>query len=78
MINKVIDGSPWSFNKNLIVFKDYNGDLRGSDYKFEMAQFWVRVYGLPLRMLTKKCAIIISSKLGELIQTDIGNGDFLR
>ena len=75
---RVIDGSPWSFNKNLVVFKDYNGDLRGLDYKFETAQFWVRVYGFPLRMLTKQCATIISSKLGELIQTNIGNSDFLR
>ena len=61
---RVINGSPWSFNKNLIVFNDYNGDLRDLDYKFESAQFWVRVYGHPLRMLTKQCAIIISSKLG--------------
>ena len=24
---RVMDGSPWFFNKNLIAFKDYNGDL---------------------------------------------------
>ena len=65
---RVIDGSPWSFNKNLIVFKDYNGDLRGSDYKFDMAHFWVCVYGFPLKMLTKQCASSISSKLGGFIQ----------
>ena len=36
---RIIEGSPWSFNKNLIVFKDYNGDLRGSDYQFDIAPF---------------------------------------
>ena len=36
---RVMDGSPWTFNKNLIVFKDYNGDLKGVDYKFDRAQF---------------------------------------
>ena len=75
---RVIDGSPWSFNKNLVAFKDYNGDLRGADYKFDRARFWIHVYGLPLKMLNEQCAISINMKLGELIQTDIESGDFLR
>ena len=37
--HRVLEGSPWPFNKNLIAFKDYNGDLRGSNYVFDRAQF---------------------------------------
>ena len=75
---RVLEGSPWSFNNNLVAFQDYNGDLRGSDYHFDKAHFWIRIYGLPLKMLTYPCASSISKKLGELLKTDVGSGDFLR
>ncbi|XWS54078.1 hypothetical protein CRYUN_Cryun10bG0058000 [Craigia yunnanensis] len=36
---RVMEGSPWSFDKHLIVFKDYDGNLRPSKYAFDKASF---------------------------------------
>ena len=67
---RIIDGSPWSFEKKLLVLKKYDGDLRASDYVFDKADFWVRVYGLPLKMLNQEMADRIGRKIGSLIETD--------
>ncbi|XVF19161.1 hypothetical protein REPUB_Repub11eG0085500 [Reevesia pubescens] len=37
--NKVLDGSPWLFDQKLLLFHDYNGDLRPSEYTFTTAPF---------------------------------------
>ncbi|XVF47427.1 hypothetical protein PTKIN_Ptkin03bG0108300 [Pterospermum kingtungense] len=29
---RVLNGAPWSFEKQLIVFHEYNGNLQPSDY----------------------------------------------
>ena len=36
---RVLDGSHSSFDKHLIVFKDYHGDLRLSNYVFDKGAF---------------------------------------
>ena len=36
---RVLDGSPWSFQKNLLAFTDYDGNLRTSEYEFKRACF---------------------------------------
>ena len=42
---RVLDGSPWSFQKNLLAFTNYDGDLRTSKYEFKRACFWIRALG---------------------------------
>ncbi|XWS23325.1 hypothetical protein CRYUN_Cryun28dG0003000 [Craigia yunnanensis] len=69
---RIKEGFPWSFDKHLLVFKDYDGDLRPSDYRFDKASFWVRVYGLTLRMMTRGIAERIGNKLGTLIADSSG------
>ena len=60
---RVQEGSPWSFDKHLIGFKDYDGDLKPAKSVFDKACFQVRVYGLPLKMMSQGFAERIGKKM---------------
>ncbi|XWS60811.1 hypothetical protein CRYUN_Cryun07bG0069500 [Craigia yunnanensis] len=68
--HRILDGSPWSFDKHLLVLKDYDGNLRPTNYVFDSATFWIRVYGLPLKMMNQGMAERIGGKLGILKGVD--------
>ena len=59
--NRVLDGAFWSFDKQLLAFKDYDGDLCTFDYVFDKTSLWIQVHGLPLKMMN----ISIAEKIGR-------------
>jgi len=68
--DRVIEGSPWFFDKHLLLFSEYNGDLRPDEYSFTKALFWIRVYELPLGKRSKEMAERIGSRIGKLVAVD--------
>ena len=81
--DKVLEGSPWSFEKKLLMLKQYDGNIRISDYYFGSASFWVRIYGLPLKLMNVETAKMLGRKIGTFIRADHDNaraevGRFLR
>ncbi|XWS65469.1 hypothetical protein CRYUN_Cryun05aG0115400 [Craigia yunnanensis] len=67
---RVIDGSPWSFDKQLLTIKESDGNLRTSVYVFGIALFWVRIHGLPFNLMSKEVVVRIGRKLGALQTVD--------
>ena len=70
--NRVLDRAPWSFDKHLLAFKDYDGGLRASKYVFDKATFWIQVFDLPLKMMHHDIVEKIGGKLGIFKQVDEG------
>ena len=68
--NRVLEGAPWSFGKKLLMFMEYDGNLRILDYKFEKASFWVRIYGLPLKLINEEIATALGRRIGDLVGID--------
>ncbi|XVF87987.1 hypothetical protein PTKIN_Ptkin19aG0012700 [Pterospermum kingtungense] len=64
--NRVLEGASWSFDQQLLVFHDYNGDLRPSDYVFDRCSFWIRIYGLPMNLMSMEVAKRLGRKIGTL------------
>ncbi|XVF43791.1 hypothetical protein PTKIN_Ptkin02bG0068900 [Pterospermum kingtungense] len=50
----------------MVVFQEYDGNLRTSDYIFNKGCFWVRVYDLPLDLMSMDVAERIGNKIGIL------------
>lgn len=50
-----LDGSLWTYDKQFLLLEEYD-DKRPSSYLFKDAAFWIRVYGLPLNLMTKRVA----------------------
>lgn len=47
----MLKGAPWTGNKHILMFQLYDGSFCCSDYMFGIEGFWVRVYGLPPKLM---------------------------
>ncbi|XVF50764.1 hypothetical protein PTKIN_Ptkin04bG0129700 [Pterospermum kingtungense] len=50
---RVLEGAPWSFDKQMLLFHEFRGELRPEEYTFKTATFSLRVYELPHGMRNK-------------------------
>ncbi|XVF71647.1 hypothetical protein PTKIN_Ptkin12aG0056100 [Pterospermum kingtungense] len=67
---RVLSSAPWTFNKQLILFQEFKGELRPEDYVFKRAPFWVRVYDLPLGLRNQTTGTRIGQRMGNLLSVD--------
>ena len=80
---KVIDMCPWNFEKQLVLIQEFDGDLAPKDIEIKWAPFWIQMFNLPLKCMTKEIGWTIGSKLGEVMEVDVSDsgvhwGRFLR
>lgn len=54
---RVLRGSPWSFDKSLLVLSPTDGNEDPSTVPLEKQNFWILVWGLPSCLLTRAMAI---------------------
>ncbi|XP_038716189.1 uncharacterized protein At4g02000-like [Tripterygium wilfordii] len=81
--NKVLDGSPWTFDKHPLLLKEYNGNLRPCDVVFEEMPLWVRFCNLPFKMMNEKVGLQLGAAVGRIEKVDLdrngcGWGKYLR
>lgn len=62
--------SPWSFDKNLIIMKNFEGDLQPSKIEMSHALFWVRVFDLPLHCMLSNVGWLIGWSIGNVVPVD--------
>ncbi|XVF80457.1 hypothetical protein PTKIN_Ptkin15bG0075100 [Pterospermum kingtungense] len=67
---RVLNGAPWTFDKQLILFQAYKGELRLEEYVFQSTTFRIRVYELPLGLRNRSTDMRIGQRLGCLIIMD--------
>ncbi|XVF60899.1 hypothetical protein PTKIN_Ptkin08bG0085400 [Pterospermum kingtungense] len=48
--NRVLEEAPWTCDKHLLLFKDFDRDLRPEQYVFNTTTFYLKMYDLPLGM----------------------------
>jgi hypothetical protein len=82
-LQKVIAKGPWSFDKKLILTKVLNDDTNTSEIQFRDAEFWIRVFNIPIRRMNKAVGTGIARAIGEPIAVDaptngVACGPYLR
>nr|POF23781.1 uncharacterized protein CFP56_13718 [Quercus suber] len=80
---KVMEMSPWSYEKQLILMQDFEGELVPKEIKLKWVPFWVQIFNLPLKCMTKESGYEIGSKIGVVLDIDVPEkgvqwGKFLR
>ncbi|XP_075665851.1 uncharacterized protein At4g02000-like [Castanea sativa] len=70
---KVLEMCPWSFEKQLIIMKESEGDLVPKDIEMKQSPSWVQIFNLPLKSRTKDTGWAIGSKLGEVLEVDVSD-----
>ena len=64
---RVLEGGPWKHKKDAVIFAPYNGTQRMSEVVIDSIALWVRIYDIPVSMITDGFARALGSKLGKVI-----------
>ncbi|XVF50950.1 hypothetical protein PTKIN_Ptkin04bG0144900 [Pterospermum kingtungense] len=68
--DRVLEGAHWSFNNHILMFHGYDGNLQPSEYVFNKGSFWIRVFDLPLNLMSLDIVERIGNKVGVLQKID--------
>ncbi|KAL0007353.1 hypothetical protein SO802_008855 [Lithocarpus litseifolius] len=79
----VFDKGPWSFDKKLILMKRFSGDVSPAKVTFTHSAFWIRIFNIPIKSMSREVGAKIANEVGELITVDapksgVAWGPFLR
>ncbi|KAL0013704.1 hypothetical protein SO802_000773 [Lithocarpus litseifolius] len=48
-MNDILDRSPWSFDKRLVMLKCFTNDVSSENVTFQRSPFWIRVFNIPIK-----------------------------
>ncbi|KAF7825238.1 ribonuclease H [Senna tora] len=68
--DKVLEGEPWWFDKQVLTLKEVSGDEQPSELRSTQVPFWVRVYDLPFNQRTIMAAQMLGDKVGNFLDWD--------
>ena len=63
--------SPRTYEKQLILLKEFVGDQVPKEILLWQSPFWVQIHNLPLNGRIRETGWEISSKLGEVMEVDV-------
>lgn len=69
-LQEIIDKSPWSFNRRLILMKRFCGDISLAKVTFTHSLFWILIFNIPIKSMNKDIGACIANEMGELITVD--------
>ena len=70
---RVMDMSPWHYEKQLVLLQCFDGDKDPKDILFQWSPFWVQMYNLPLKHRTRETGLAIGASLGEVLELDVAD-----
>ncbi|KAF7831270.1 cysteine desulfurase mitochondrial-like [Senna tora] len=68
--DKVLEGEPWWFDKQVLTLKEITGDEQPSELRSSRVPFWIRVYDLPFNQRTELAAKSLGDKVGHYLTYD--------
>ena len=66
----VLDKSPSSFDKKLILMKRFLDDSSPANVTFSHSPFWICIFSIPIKSMNKAIETKIGNEMGELIMVD--------
>ena len=80
---RVLFQQPWSFNKALMVIREFDGKYTADSIELSWCPFWVQIHGIPLGMMNENVARAIGSFIRQILVIDKGGdkvvwGHYLR
>lgn len=80
---RVMEGWPWSYERQIMVLNDFDGQVPPSLMEFHQTPCWIQVHDMPLHCMSRAVGTKIGESLGVLEEVDvagdgIGWGRYLR
>ena len=69
---RVLFQQPWSFNKALMVIREFDGKYTVDSIELSWCPFWVQIHGIPLGMMNENVARAIGSFIRQILEIDKG------
>lgn len=69
----VVQGGPWLHRGDALLVAQFDGIISPSQVPLEVVPIWVRIYDLPLVLLTRERGNLYGSKLGHVREVDVEN-----
>ncbi|KAL4295983.1 hypothetical protein GQ457_12G013380 [Hibiscus cannabinus] len=73
--DSVLNRCPWSFDGELLALKPFDGLLSPSEYNFHPLHIWLRVYQVPLGLMTQQMGEKIGNTMGVHKAVDLRDGE---
>ncbi|XP_021750424.1 uncharacterized protein LOC110716098 [Chenopodium quinoa] len=67
---KVIDGAPWTFDNNILLLKEVQGNEQPDLIDIKHCPYWIRLYNLPLDSRTDNDVRRIGGMIGEVLEVE--------
>ena len=68
---KVLEMSPWSFEKQLILLQEFKGEQAPKKISLTRSPFWIQIHNLPLKSRTRETSRAIGTTIGEVLVVDV-------
>ena len=68
---KVMEMCPRSYEKQLVLTQDFEGELVPKDIKLKWSPFWVQIFNLPLKCMTRESGYEIGATIGKVLDVDV-------
>ncbi|CAN6234586.1 unnamed protein product [Urochloa humidicola] len=75
---KAIHGGPWKYRGDAIIFVPYDGLRRISEIAIDTIGLWVRIYDIPIGMMTDGFVRALGAKVGKVLEIGGAIKDYKR
>ena len=78
---RILKGRPWTFDKQMLVINEYDGNILPSQLDFNQSPFWVQVHNMSLVCMNKSVGQRLGHQWGHLrmlmLQETEGGGEVI-
>ena len=62
---KILEMRPWSYDKELIILQEFEGDQMPKEMALKWSPFWIQIHNLPLKSRTRETGYSIGTIIGD-------------
>ncbi|KAK6152957.1 hypothetical protein DH2020_012596 [Rehmannia glutinosa] len=70
-MRKVLNGSPWLFDKSLLALTEADASQIGSNIEVSSCQFWIQIHDMPIGLMNKAFAEKSRNTIGKFLEVDV-------
>jgi hypothetical protein len=71
----VMAGRPWSYDRTLLILKNFDGQISPSQIDFSVSPIGIRIHDMPLGCVNRAVGIKIGSSLGPVEDVAVAKDD---
>ncbi|XP_059431640.1 uncharacterized protein LOC132165165 [Corylus avellana] len=71
---RILEGRPWSFDRQIFVLQEFEGNTPPSQMNFSLSPFWIQIHDMPLICMNTGVGRKIGKSMGQVEEVDVAEG----